>query len=147
MPKVKEATPKQKKFVAELLSGPKNQMGKGNGTLAAMKAYNTKNENTAHAIASENLRKATVIQLLQDQAEESANDLVDIRAELKEAKKDYAVRAKVNFDILDRTGYKAKEEQPNQNINIAILNYGSPAEISIAAQLSAKAAPTGISAE
>jgi len=47
-------TLKQKYFVKKYI-----QNG-GNGTKAAMDSYNTKNYNTAHAIASENLHKPTI---------------------------------------------------------------------------------------
>ena len=50
----KKLTIKQAKFVKEYI---KND---GNGTKAALKAYNTTDENSAHAIASENLQKPTI---------------------------------------------------------------------------------------
>ena len=45
---------KQKQFVKEYIET------NGNGTEAAMRVYNVKNRNTAHAIASENLQKPTI---------------------------------------------------------------------------------------
>lgn len=47
-------TPKQEKFIVEY-----GRNG-GNGTKAALVAYDTDNENVAHSIASENLRKPTI---------------------------------------------------------------------------------------
>lgn len=47
-------TLKQRLFIKKYLEN------KGNGTQAAMDVYNVKNANTAHSIASENLRKPTI---------------------------------------------------------------------------------------
>lgn len=47
-------TLKQREFVKKYI------LNKGNGTQAAMEAYNAKNYNTAHAIAVENLQKPTI---------------------------------------------------------------------------------------
>lgn len=60
MPKAGELTYKQKEFVTQYAKTK-------NGTRSAMKAYDIKNnnKNTAHVIASENLRKPTVINALQ----------------------------------------------------------------------------------
>lgn len=51
-------TPKQAKFVKEYF---KND---GNGTKAALAAYNVKNEQTASAISTENLRKPLIAESL-----------------------------------------------------------------------------------
>lgn len=56
-------TPKQAKFVKEYI---KND---GNGTKAALKAYNAKNEHTATVIASENLTKPDIQRALLKAAE------------------------------------------------------------------------------
>jgi phage terminase small subunit len=50
----KALTVKQKVFVKEYVAS------KGNGTQSALKAYDTDDLNTAHAIASENLQKPAV---------------------------------------------------------------------------------------
>ena len=49
-----ELTIKQQKFIKEYIASD------GNGTQAALKAYNTTDNNVAHNIASENLQKPTV---------------------------------------------------------------------------------------
>lgn len=102
-------TLKQRKFVREYLKT-------GNGTRAALKAYDTDDPNVANQIAMGNLLKPTVQQLLECQAEKSANDICNIRDELAESKKDYAVRLNADKDILDRAGYKPPER--NLNINV-----------------------------
>jgi phage terminase small subunit len=52
--KKRRLTIKQQKFVKEYVRND------GNGTQAALATYNTNDENTAHAIASENLQKPTI---------------------------------------------------------------------------------------
>lgn len=139
-------TPKMRAFAKEYVKN-ENQYGHGNGTQAALKTYNTTDYMTAAMIASANLKKPTVLALIEEEAMTALQDNLEIRKELKETKKDYSVRAKVNFDILDRAGYKPKEEEPDRNINITVLQYGSPAEAAIAVQLSAKTTPTGVPKE
>lgn len=56
-------TPKQAKYVKEYI---KND---GNGTKAALAAYNVKNEQTASAISTENLRKPLIAESLIKAAE------------------------------------------------------------------------------
>jgi hypothetical protein len=53
---------KQRRFVAEYVSS-------GNGTQAALAAYDTEDPHTAHAIASENLRKPVI--------QDAVNELLD----------------------------------------------------------------------
>lgn len=52
--KPKKLTIKQAKFVKAYVDND------GNGTKAALQTYDVKNENSAHAIASENLQKPTI---------------------------------------------------------------------------------------
>ena len=52
--RTKRLTPKQDKFVQEYAKNG------GNGTKAALVAYDTVDENTAHVIASENIQKPTI---------------------------------------------------------------------------------------
>lgn len=54
MPKGKKLSVKQKKFIKEYVSND------GNGTQAALKAYDTDNPEVANAIAVENLQKPLV---------------------------------------------------------------------------------------
>lgn len=60
MPKLKKPSLKQQIFVNEYIKT-------GNGTQAALKAYETTSENTANVIAVENLRKPMVQQLVDRQ--------------------------------------------------------------------------------
>lgn len=53
-------TLKQHTFVKRFIEN------KGNGTQAAMDSYDVKNYNTAHAIASENLQKPTIIEAIDE---------------------------------------------------------------------------------
>lgn len=59
----KRLTTKQAKFVKEYVAND------GNGTKAALKAYNVKNEHTATSIASENLTKPDIQRALLKAAE------------------------------------------------------------------------------
>lgn len=56
----KTLTLKQQRFINEFIANG------GNGTQAALKAYNPKNANTAHAIAADNLRKPTVSKAIEE---------------------------------------------------------------------------------
>lgn len=114
MPKGDKPTIKQRKFVKEYIET-------GNGTQSALKVYDTKDYMTAAMIASENLKKPKVIELLEDQASVAMLDQIEIRKELKESKTDYAVRSGVNKDILDRAG--VEKDQPKDNfIQINVYN-------------------------
>ena len=73
----RELTVKQKRFVQKLVET-------GNGTQAAMDAYDVKNYNTAHAIASENLQKPTIkreLELALEHAGLSDNYISDLLRE------------------------------------------------------------------
>lgn len=59
MAESKKLTAKQTKFVKEYVAND------GNGTKAALAAYDTTDENTAHAIASQNLQKLTVAEAIE----------------------------------------------------------------------------------
>lgn len=72
-------TIKQKLFVKRYVEN------KGNGTQAALDVYDVKNSNTAHAIASENLRKPTIQQAIHQALEAKGLDPLSIGGYLKEA--------------------------------------------------------------
>ena len=108
MPKGDKPTLKQRKFVQEYIKT-------GNQTEAAARAYNVKNRSVARNIGAENVAKPCVRKLLEAQAEAAFYDQIMIREELKESKKDYAVRARVNTDILDRAGFKPVDKSININ--------------------------------
>lgn len=98
----KTLTKKEKGFV-------KDYIKTGNGTKAVLSNYDTESENTAAAIASENLRKPKIINFIQESIPDDL--LARVHLEGLDAKKtegdgmlpDYAVRHK----YLD-TAYKLK---------------------------------------
>lgn len=118
MPKGDKPTLKQRKFVKAYLENG------GNGSRAALSAYNTTDSEVAKVIAAENFTKPNVMALLQQQSEIAALDQIEIREELKQSKKDYAVRSQLNRDILDRTLGK-----PQQSIDHT--SAGNPIGISL----------------
>lgn len=75
-PKKTKLSLKQKLFVKEYLAN------KGNGTQAALKVYNTKNYNSAHSIASENLQKPAI----QEEISKNLEDLLSPAAKQKTVK-------------------------------------------------------------
>jgi len=95
-----EITKKQKDFADEYLET-------GNGTQAALKAYDTDNENTAAVLASNNIRKHKVQAYLEDKAEKAAIRVV----ELSEQDINLPVALGASKDVLDRAGYKPIEKQ------------------------------------
>lgn len=66
-------TRKQQAFVQQLVDNPKMS-----ATEAALKTYNTEAPTVANAIASENLRKPSVIQWLEDHAKQAENAVTEI---------------------------------------------------------------------
>lgn len=94
VPNNKKLTLKQQLFITEYI---KNM---GNGTQAAANVYKTKNLNTAHAIASENLRKPTVVQ----EMEKALQDLLGFDDELLNEK----TLAAETFKIFQNCGENEK---------------------------------------
>jgi len=115
---MEELTKKQKIFVKEYVKSE-------NGTQSALKAYDTKSENVAGALASENLRKPKIVAVLKSLAERIPDELLEkVHLEGLVAGKmvgetlepDYAVRHK----YLD-SGYKLKGSYaPDKAINLNI---------------------------
>ncbi len=95
-----ELTKKQKEFADEYLET-------GNGTQAALKAYDASNENSASVEASRTLRKAKVQKYLEDKAEKAALRV----EELSNQNENLSVALNASKDILDRAGYKPVEKQ------------------------------------
>jgi len=91
-----ELTPKQDKFLKEYLRT-------GNGTQAALKAYDTVSENTAAQIASENLRKPSILEKFRE-AQGIAHSTI---VALATGAENEAVRLNAAKDIMDRTEGKA----------------------------------------
>lgn len=110
-------TKKQKEFADEYLET-------GNGTKAALKAYDTKKEETAAVIASENLRKPKVQAYLEDKAERAA----EVIFELLENAQNETVKLNAGKDILDRAGHKPTEkiDHTSNGEQITAINYILP---------------------
>lgn len=105
--KTRRLTKKQKDFVKEYIET-------GNGTQAALKAYNTDKPNTAKAIASENLTKPNVRAYLESKAERASEIVFDIA----ENGENDGVRLNASKDILDRAGYKPVEKLQSIVLNV-----------------------------
>lgn len=99
-------TKKQKAFADAYLKT-------GNGTKSALKAYDTKDYNTAAVIATENLTKPKVIQYLESKAEHVAEIIYDLA---QNAETD-AVKLSASKDILDRAGFGAVDKSVHMNVN------------------------------
>lgn len=95
---MKELTPKQDKFLRRYLET-------GNGTRAALEAYDTDDYNTAHAIASENLRKPSIMEKFK-----AAQDIAHATiVALATSAENEGVRLKAAQDIVDRTEGRATQ--------------------------------------
>ena len=107
----------------------------GNGTLSALKAYSTKDENTAAVIASENLRKPKIVEALEEALPQSM--LLEVHREGLYATKeiwknnnetgqvehvgdeaDFAVRARYLDMAYKIKGSYAPEKHMNVNVNV-----------------------------
>lgn len=104
-------TVKELAFVREYLET-------GNGTEAVMRAYDTNNRSLATKMAYVIKNKPAVAHILQEQAAAALMDQISIREELRESKTDYAVRARVNMDLMDRAGMKPSETRNLTQINV-----------------------------
>lgn len=94
-----DLTKKQEIFVKEYLDT-------GNGTQAALEAYDTDNPRVAAAIASENLTKPNIIEYLQSKAEVVASNMFKLAISAESEQ----VQVTAGKDILDRAGYKPVEK-------------------------------------
>ena len=101
----------------------------GNATKAALKNYDTKSENTAAAIGSQNLRKRKIIDYLDSHSAGASLRIVKI----SKTAKNETVKLNANKDILDRAGFKPLEKKditsggkpiPILNLNNEILSNG-----------------------
>ena len=118
-----DLTVKQEKFVKEYLDT-------GNGTQAALEAYDIKTEgkskqhieNTAAAIASENLRKDKIIAFLESVSEQVASNIYKLAISAESEQ----VQLGAGKDILDRAGYKPVDKSelsnPDGNLKTIIIN-------------------------
>lgn len=98
-------TPKQKKFAQKYIET-------GNGALAARETYDVSTDESARAIASQNLTKPSVQEYLQSRAEKAAAMVYEIS---QHGESD-DVKLKASKDILDRAGYKAVDKSIVLNI-------------------------------
>jgi phage terminase small subunit len=113
-------TKKQKKFADEYLET-------GNGTKAALKAYDIKakdKENMAAVIASANIRKDKIKDYLESKAERAA----EVIFELLENAENETVKLNAGKDILDRAGHKPTEkiDHTSNGEQITGINYILP---------------------
>lgn len=111
----RELTKKQRGFVNDIVKT-------GNGTKSVLDNYNTKSENTASSIATENLRKPKIQEAIKSIAESIPDSLL-IKRHLEGLDSmdgffpDYSVRHK----YLD-SAYKIKGTFAPENTNIIVLN-------------------------
>jgi len=96
----KRLSPKQKKFVERYIET-------GNGGQSVIEAgYGVKGMDSAYVVASDNLRKFKVQQALNEASVIAKDTIVDLAVNAKSEE----VKLKASRDILDRTGFKPKEE-------------------------------------
>lgn len=114
-------TRKQQVFVDELIANPKQS-----ATKAALKAYSTKADTVASAVASENLRKPSIMQWLADHAAKAEMAVTEIMTYSLEQGRESPAYAGVGLaaakDVLDRVHGKAtqKVEVQSQAVIITI---------------------------
>ena len=124
-------TPKQAKFIKEYVDNG------GNGTKAAAKAYNVKNDRTATVIASENLTKPDIQRALLEAAERmgiTEEQIIEpvalaLKAEDKDGKPDLEMRLKGHDRIVKLINGKENGLQLNienaKGIEITFKNMGA----------------------
>lgn len=103
----RQATKKQRKFAKEYVES-------GNGLQSALKVYDTNSPNVAANIASENLIKPNVRELIDGYAAKAIKGIQT----LAETAENEAVRLKANIDQADRAGYKPIERSINVNMEL-----------------------------
>ena len=108
-PEDKPLTPKQRKF-ADIYAVT------GNGTEAALAAYNTTRRTTAAMIATENKTQPNVRAYLASKAQEMS----EIVTNLARASEQDAVRLNAAKDILDRAGYKPVDKSQSLAVSVAL---------------------------
>ena len=95
----KKITPKQKDFADNILNGD-------NKTQAALKAYDTESKDVAKRLGSLTYKKDNVQDYIKGEAFAAAERVTKIA---KSAQNE-SVKLKANQDILDRAGYKPKDD-------------------------------------
>lgn len=104
------ATKKQRGFA-------KSYIESGNGTQAALAHYDTKDPDVAGVIASENLGKPKVKELIDGYAEKATKNIQT----LAETAENENVRLNANKDQLDRAGYSSVAKTMNVNVEVEAL--------------------------
>lgn len=96
---MEELTPKQDKFL-------KRYLETGNGTEAAKEVYDTSSDNSAAVIASQNLRKPSILEKFR-----AAQDIAHATiVALATSAENESVRLKAAQDIVDRTEGRATQK-------------------------------------
>ena len=117
--KIKDVTPRQKIFCDEYLeTGLKAKSAKKAYNIGGKGGKTTKKDqdNTASSMAKVTLQKDAVIKYLKDNAKGASSRIV----ELSKSAVNEHVRLSSNRDILDRSGFKPKEEIELKSIRIDI---------------------------
>lgn len=91
----------------------KDYIDTGNGTQSVLKNYDTKSENVAGAIASQNLRKLKILDFIEEHAEVAESKIF----QLSQKAKSEMVSFVASKDIMDRAGFKPVEKSVNLNLN------------------------------
>lgn len=81
-------------------------METGNGTRAALDAYDTDDYQTAASIASENLKKPEIMAYFRDKAATVAANIYNLALSAESEQ----VQLRAGQDILDRAGYKPTDK-------------------------------------
>ena len=105
--KRRNPTLKELKFALEYLK-------RGNGTQAALIAYDTDDPNCARAIASENLTKPAVRAVIEEYAMKAQMRMQELSAQDKHL----PTALGASKDILDRAGFKPVEKTQVESLNL-----------------------------
>ncbi len=105
--KGKTLTKKQKIFADAFLDT-------GNGTQSALKAYDTTDAGVASVISADNLKKPSVIQYLEDNANDVASNMVRLALHAESE----MAQIHAGKDVLDRAGYKPVDK--SETIHLVI---------------------------
>lgn len=105
-------TRKQAVFIEEVVKT-------GNGTKAALKAYDTDDYNTAKAIASENLAKPYIEEEINRRLQDAKN-MIYVLSQTSEKDE---IKLRASQDIVDRVEWKALQKiQSDTTLNIDLEN-------------------------
>ena len=111
----RKPTLRQKGFV-------KDYLDTGNATEAVRRNYNVTTINSATSIASENLTKPSIIDMIKNEAEGAFSRIIDLSITAENE----TVKFNANKDIMDRAGFKAVDKSVSLNINRDISDKINP---------------------